>query len=174
MLQNTLSQRRNEIGDTLKKGFGLIEQGAPSAVAKKHQDILREDLAPEPRLAALGDFTWHKSSFALGSLVLSDCVAISTQTGKPSQPYIFAGREFDHVLFPISSDAVVIGTLTSPPAWTVQQLNQMSASASLTSFFASRDAPHLRTLIEYIGSDFDRTLNEAVEESGLFEKTNGV
>lgn len=151
----------------ISNSLSLLAGHVRPSVKQGHNKAIAQNHAPSPRVEAIWNLDWKLLDFAAHSLILGDfgAYAIGYHQQDPCS-LIFAPKEVDVVIFPISHQRLMMGRrsgihfLPEPT-----EVNRNSASISREFFISSECSDERTSLVSLLGTVRPKELDEAVESA---------
>lgn len=141
-------------------------------------NILFDTMAPQERMAVLGNLIWRVTKGPTEGAILPDCTSVAFD-GREWQPLLLAdSNELKAVVLALSPNRLAVGKVTSDLALDLSMYNQHAADASYSFYIANRNSADLLALIGAPGgkiqSSFKELAKEATDEAwtNLMRNTN--
>lgn len=161
-----IDQNLDQSHAQLQSMLGTVKEKMPDHARTGHIGGLNKELAPEPRVKRVMEFSWRVTYWPDGGLILGDLGPWGIGNDPKACFSLLWGRDdLSTIYFPISSAHLLTGTKeTYQKPETIDPINRSSAELSDKHFIAGERTDKLIAYQDLIGSNSTVIIDEQLKE----------
>lgn len=154
-----------EMASFAGRALNYLNDGSDDMARDGHIRALDEmDDGSNVRRDLLSTFQWTVEAGPPVGAILPDCVALSYAAAEAPLPTMFAGKEMDVVVMPLTKNRLLVGRRDGADIFDVQAYNKDAASCSQTFFLTHADCLDFSALHSTIGSRCEAYFTEVMAD----------